>query len=396
MSVKLAVLLGGLVVCAQPAVLAGKTLKVTPEQDYTSVLKELKPGDELVLLPGVHRGHAVLRASGTAQKPITIRGVIEEGERPELRFSERGHNLWRIRASHIRLQDLTFHATRAYGIRIGEVADIEIENCVFRDCGGGDLSASSGDVQGLRIRGCRFLRGRRAPVYIGNHQGDLDVRGFVFEGNVIDGSKIEAVGSTIGYGIQLKLNVRGGVIRENFITGTLGPGIMVYGAENAKPGDASLIEKNIVIGSRRNPGIVIGGGPAMARNNLVMECRSGGIQLLNYGGRNLLEGIRVVDNIAVKNGRYGLSIDRPVRDLELLGNRVWTEDEEESFRGIPERGVVRDNRVEPVETSLRGMVDRFRETVPAQNTLSSIWQGRDAFSKAQAELTDQLESLRGQ
>jgi hypothetical protein len=172
----------------------------------------------------------VVQVSGTPDRPITIRGVIEGDERPELRFTGRGHNLWRIAGNHLRIKDLTFHATHAYGIRVERADDVVIENCIFRQCGGGDLSANSAHVHGLRIAGCRFLGSRRTPVYIGNHQGTLNIANFVFEGNVIDGRRIDG---GIGYGIQLKLNVRGGVIRDNYITGTLGPGIMVYGAEDA-------------------------------------------------------------------------------------------------------------------------------------------------------------------
>ena len=284
---------------------AGNVIEVEPGEDYRPLLDELEPGGELVFLPGEHEGHTVLTLSGTEDAPITIRGVLDEdGNPPELRVMERGHNLWRIRGDHLVIRDLGFHAPHAYAIRVDEANDITIENCVFRDCGSGDLSANSGDVHGLRIRGCTSIGARRTPYYIGQHQGELDITGFEFERNVIDGSQIEPAPNTVGYAIQLKLNVRAGVIRENYITGALGPGIMVYGVEEGEPEDGSRIERNIVIGSQRNPGIIMGAGPATAINNLVLGCESGGVSVFNYNQWDMLDHIRVEGNIAAVNRPY--------------------------------------------------------------------------------------------
>jgi len=299
----------------------GRVYEVAPGEDYIGILRQLEPGDELVFLPGVHVGHAVVGVSGVEGRPITIRGKMQDGERPELQFTGRGHNLWRIRASHLEIRDLAFHATHAYGIRVDAGKKIRIDNCIFRDCGGGDLSANSGNVDGLVVRHSRFIGSRRTPVYIGNHQGGLEITDFVFENNVIDGSRIE--GDGVGYGIQLKLNVRGGVIRENFITGTKGPGIMVYGSEGADPKDAQVVERNIVIGARNNPGIVVGGGPATVRGNIVLGNRSGGILVMNYGGRDLLDHVRLEGNVAAVNRSFDYSVRGGVRKFVAAGNVAY-------------------------------------------------------------------------
>ncbi|MEX0704357.1 MAG: right-handed parallel beta-helix repeat-containing protein [Planctomycetales bacterium] len=348
-----------------------RVVRVDPGKSYRPLLRELRPGDELVLLPGEYEGDALLQVSGTREKPITIRGVIDGDRRPEMRLTGRRGNLWRIEANHLVIRDLAFHAARGYAIRIGRAEGIVIENCLFRDCGGGAISANSGDVNGLRISGCRFLEMPVPPNYIGHHDGKLDVRDFVFERNVIDGSKIRTSG--IGYGIQLKLNVRGGVIRENFITGTQGPGIMVYGADAAKPDDASLIERNIVVGSRTCPGIVVGGGPAVVRNNLVIGCRGGGIALQNYGGRNLLDRITLVDNLALANQRHDFSVTRPVTAFVATGNRSWRAASGDGFRGLPQSAEHEGNRTIVMGDALRRLVAQSGKIVPTNASLTSVW-----------------------
>lgn len=371
----LAQLLGlALVLAFAPQVDAAESrvIRIRPGENYRAALRDLRLGDELVFLPGVHEGSAVLEVAGTPEKPIVIRGEVEGGRRAELRLSRRG-NLWRIQGKHLVIRDLDFQAARGYAIRVGRGEGIVIENCVFTRCSGGAISANSANVNGLRISSCRFLEIPVTPVYIGNHDGNLDVRNFVFERNAIDGSKIHSSG--IGYGIQLKLNVRGGIIRENLITGTQGPGIMVYGARDARPEDASLVEGNIIIGSRNSAGIVVGGGPAIVRNNLVLGCRGGGISLENYGGRNLLDQITLSNNLAAGNSRHDFSFSRSVTALVAAGNRAWRTSPGDGFSGLPRSTEGGDNRTVIVDDVLRQFVDPLAAgTLPSHEALAPVWE----------------------
>lgn len=369
-----------------------RVIEIAAGEDYVAKLAGLRPGDELRFLPGVHEAHAVVRVSGTPERPIIIRGVIASGERPELRFTGRGHNLWRIAGSHLHIRDLSFHATHAYGIRVERADNVTIENCTFRQCGGGDISANSAQVHGLRIAGCRFLGSRRTPVYIGNHDGKLEIARFVFEGNVIDGRSIDG---GIGYGIQLKLNVRGGVIRDNYITGTLGPGIMVYGVEGAAADDASVIERNVVVGSRNNPGIAIGGGPAVVRHNLVLGCRAGGIGVFDYGGRGLLQGIQVDGNGAAVNTGHDLSIRGQLRGSTLKANRVWTRQADPRLPGPDAMGLaVSANHVERAGQALLQIVERLDGVVPTDTARSALCKRlSEGIPDSQEELAALLRAL---
>lgn len=355
--------------------------EVAPGENYVEILRTLLPGDELVFLPGIHEGHAVLTASGEAERPITIRGTAKDGNLPELRFTGRGNNLWRIKASHLIIRDLAFHATHAYGMRIERADNITIDGCQFRECGGGDLSANSADVDGLHIRNSRFIGSPCTPVYIGHQDGKLAINNFVFERNIIDGSRIN---QGVGYGIQLKLNVRGGVIRENYIFGTQGPGIMVYGSANAAPEDAQRVERNIIVGGRNNPGIVVGGGPAIVQGNLLLGGRSGGIAVQNYGGRDILDGIHLVDNVMALNRSSDLSVSGSARGLVAQGNRAWTGAEAGGFRGVSEGE--NDNLAGPADAALQEMVAGLSARLPNAAELLPAWQQLASPPKTQEEL----------
>jgi len=252
--------------------------------------------------------------------------------------------------------------------------------CVFRECGGGDLSANSGNVAGLVVRNNRFIGSKRTPVYIGNHQGELSVSDFVFERNVIDGSQIE--GSGIGYGIQLKMNVRGGVVRENYIYGTKGPGIMVYGSDGADPDDAQLVERNVVVGARGNPGIVVGGGPATVTGNVVLGNHSGGISVINYGGRGMLDHVRISDNVAAVNRSFDFSVRARGREFVASENTAWFADGG-GMRGMPEEG---SNRSEPASEALQEWVAGLAGHVPDMEEAEALWERLAAPVRDQTDL----------
>jgi hypothetical protein len=88
----------------------------------------------------------------------------------------------------------------------------------------------------------------------------------------------------IGYGIQVKLN-SAGVICDNVVGDTKGPGIMVYVAVD--DGRGIMVERNFVRGFLRSSGIVGSGGPAIVRNNILGGNRGGGIGLEDYAARGL-------------------------------------------------------------------------------------------------------------
>lgn len=370
----------------------GKIWEVRPEEDYRAILRKLQPGDELVLHEGIYDGAAEIRVSGAAKAPIIIRGHGGGESRPILNWEGTSANLWQISGEHLLVRHLEFRPRHTYAIRIGRATGITIEDCVFRDCGGGDISANSAPVDGLRILRNQFLGSRRTPIYIGNHDGKLAITGFVFESNVIDGSQVNGQ-DTIGYGIQLKLNVTGGVIRNNFIKNTKGPGIMVYGATNAVAEAANLVERNIVTGSRRNPGIVVGGGPSMVRDNLVVSCPSGGISIINYGGRNLLREIVVRGNTSLANEHFDFSFATPVQRTLIENNRAFFRSGATAFRNLPIAETKTENLREAASSDLIRLADKFQNLLPTPSVLEKALQSSRPGALSPDTITSLFELL---
>jgi hypothetical protein len=123
------------------------------------------------------------------------------------------------------------------------------------------------------------------------------------EDNFIDG--VKAPDPQIGYGMEVKLN-SSAIIRNNVVMNTKGPGIMVYGSESLAT--VSLIERNVTTGSRHSSGILVGGGPAVVRNNIAASNKEAGIDLQDYEKRGLLRNINVANNTLYRNGAGGIRV----------------------------------------------------------------------------------------
>ncbi|UCF16421.1 MAG: hypothetical protein JSW59_02985, partial [Phycisphaerales bacterium] len=57
----------------------GRTIDATAEEGLMVAYKEAKPGDVILLRPGIYKGPFVLEKSGTAEKPIIFRGPANSG-----------------------------------------------------------------------------------------------------------------------------------------------------------------------------------------------------------------------------------------------------------------------------------------------------------------------------
>jgi hypothetical protein len=70
----------------------------------------------------------------------------------------------------------------------------------------------------------------------------------------------------------------------------------------------NLVERNVTIGSRTSSGIVVGGGPAIVRNNVAVSNDQAGIGLEDYQKRGLLRAIVIANNTLYKNGGGGIAM----------------------------------------------------------------------------------------
>jgi hypothetical protein len=297
--------------------------EIGPEGDFCAEINALLPGEELVLLPGEYRGPCVIRRGGSAEAPTVIRGK-DPSARPRIRYLEDKSNVLNVAASHITLRGLAFGPTRPAvdAIRVLSGDFVAVEECEFDGLGGIALVANTRSVRGLAFRRNLILNSRTTAVYLGCHDGAACVlEDALVEGNYIQ--DVDAPEPSIGYGIQIKLN-SSARIRDNIIRNTKGPGIMVYGATD--PDRASVVERNAVEGSRRSAAIVVGGGPAIVRNNLATHSAQGGIQLEDYGRRGLLRGILIANNTVYGNSQGGITAppDSSVSAIQILNNAVHT------------------------------------------------------------------------
>lgn len=367
----------------------GKVYEVFPGADFKALLDALQPGDQLVFHEGVYRGRIVVDVSGLPDYPIIIRGYGNGEKRPVFSYSGQTANLLSIQGNNLVFDYLEIRSAHTYGVRIGSVHsgsnNITIANCLFSECGGGTISANYYNVSydNIRILNNYFNGPKRTPVYIGSHPGNTPVRRFIFRGNVIDGSQNDGPESTIGYGIELKLNVTASIIENNYFIGTKGPGIMVYGSRNTEPDNSNIVRNNIVVNAREEAGIVVGGGPSVVQNNLIIHCHKGGMYVQDYDHRHLLRNIVITGNTLIDNKSYGISYGS-AKDVLARDNLVITRSGTNAYLGKPQKGINKESY--GISTALDTLTRKILHRVPAPEILQEMWRrvSSGPLTKAQA------------
>ena len=302
--------------------------------DFSAILSKLQPGDMVVFHAGEYDGVcAQTTQSGTAGKPI-IFTVYGDGQ-VKLMNTDTGTNLWEIKGSHIVINGFEFSTTtnnaiiRIMGSDSGKKSEnITIANCYFSGSYNTNINANN---SGMNINGIylynNYITGLNyTPLYFGEQDGNTVITNFVMDGNFIDGTNMVVEGTSyVGYGIELKKNVVGAIIRNNYFVGTKGPGIMVYGADDQTLINANIVENNFVTGVRNSQGINIGAGPSVAKGNIVVAGANSGIYIQNYHNWNIMNNIQVTDNITINNkidGINALNMLTTANGAVLAGNIV--------------------------------------------------------------------------
>ena len=394
----------------------GAVVEIWPTNDnsFSDALAGLAPGDVLVLHQGTYPGSSVIRLNGTAEMPITIRGYGNGEAKPVFQYTGSSQNHWEIRGSHLIVQGVEFDTPSTYSIRIrpssaGPVDNVSLINNTFVGCGDGCMSANDdgANYSDIRIIDNLMLDALKTPVYIGNHQGTATFHNFLFEGNVIDGRSI-VDNDVVGYGIEVKLNVQNAVLRNNYVVGARGPGIMTYGLAAGMDRDlGDVIEGNIVIDSCTDRNILIGAGPTIARHNLSLGGHSDGYGIYDYGGRHLSAGIQVLDNTAVLNVTDGFWVTSQIagtglEDLRMVDNLAYPSAGGVGFRNLPADTAANDihgNTTEPSGTAMANSIDQLRHIVPSPQDLKPVWPmlaGGTLDATALTSVLDALDSLANQ
>lgn len=251
-----------------------------PGDNFRAIITQMQPGDELVFHEGEYResyyqstyGYNTLLyldRSGLPDKPLVFRGYGKGEKRPVFIYDIPRANLCEVRGNNIEIRFMEFQPLvgRARGICIvGSTSpprsNILIEDCVFRGSIANSIDANSGNsvYDNIRVLNNSFLDIEYTGLYIGEHSGTSSVTNFVFAGNYLDASKVNNP-SIVGYGMELKLNVKGAIVTYNIMLNTQGPGIMVYGTTSGNLADANIIDGNIITG----PGAARASLPAPGR-----------------------------------------------------------------------------------------------------------------------------------
>jgi hypothetical protein len=296
------------------------TREIGPEADLCGVINALSSGNELALAPGEYQGPCAIRRGGEAGAPLVIRAA-DRARRPRIVYNRRSTNVIEVRASHVTIRGLEFGPTQpgVDAVRIFGGGDITVEDCHFHQLGGIAVVANHASVKGLVVRRNVIQNTFATPMYFGCHDGgSCTVTGLAVEGNFISG--VTAPDPQIGYGIEVKLNSTA-VIRDNIVINTKGPGIMVFGSHNLAT--ASLLERNVAIGSRGSSGIVVGGGPAIVRNNIVVSNEQAGISVEDYKKRGLVRSVVVVNNTVYRNRTAGIAVEEEgISGIVIVNNAV--------------------------------------------------------------------------
>src|SRR5690606_20536980 len=225
-------------------------------------------------------------------------------------------------ASDIVLADLTLGPSGAAidAVKIKDGSRITISSCLFDQVGGISIAANSADSDAITIVGNTFLDLQATGIYLGCHDGmaSCAATNIVIEGNLFDGVD----SANVGYAMEVKLDSYG-VVRDNVIHDTKGPGVEIYGSVDLTR--VSVVERNLIIGSRTAGTLEIGGGPALVRNNIVVGGAVAGLYVYDYQDRGLVRAIHVVGNTVVGDDGPAIRLSdwSEGKGLELTGNAAW-------------------------------------------------------------------------
>lgn len=294
--------------------------EIGPESNWCFEANSMLPGSELVLRAGEYAGPCTIRAGGLSGLPNVIRAKSLL-ERPRIVYAGTTSNVVDVKAEHVTIRGLAIGPSQrgVDGIRIFATSGVSIEDCEFTGLGGIAVVANHSSSQGLAVRRNVVQESDATAMYFGCHDGFTCVAtGLIVEGNYIH--TVRAPDPEIGYGIQVKLN-SSGVVRDNTIIATKGPGIMVYGAVDAAR--RTFVESNVVMGSVRSSGIVVGGGAVVVRNNISAGNAIAGVGVEDYGRRGMLRGVVLAHNTLYRNEQAAVAVVRSGHvDVLIINNAV--------------------------------------------------------------------------
>ncbi len=291
---------------AQPK--QGDVLYISPEGDDSNpgtdsaplgslayALCNLVPGQTLNIAPGVYEESVIMGAFGDSHASIVIRAHQEGDERPLLEGE----------------------STRSIGIALVESTNIIVEGLEFRNYLDEGLLILEGS--NFIIRDNKFTANGRASV-----DPDLDEEGFGV--NVLGASEVLIEGNqaadngpnqerwenyALGTGINTYGN-RNVIIRDNYVHGTIGGGILVEDSENVLVENNRIEENQLdANGDYWDGGIWVDGGA-----NITLQ----GNQISNHNGPGI---VLSDEDVQYPEASYGYVVKKNEITRNLVGIWMW-------------------------------------------------------------------------
>jgi MYXO-CTERM domain-containing protein len=306
-------------------------LVVDVGDDWCATLTTAVAGDRVLLAAGTHTGTCRVTPAGTADSPITLTAQDLE-RRATLTATDPSANLLDLDGGHIVIEGLDFGPTEVNveAIRLHAGESVTVRDCGFAFIGGQSIVANTAGAaySGLTIEDNTFTDVTGSAVTIGCYAGSVDCAATDV---TVHRNRIAGVSS--GDGVVLEADSVGSIVR-NTISGTSGPAVRVSGdvaelggveapTEGGEP--STVVERNHLVGSGASMALVVDGGPALIRNNVVVSGAAGGLSVADPTGNNRMDHIHVLGNSITGTSGPAVTLVDWVdgNTLAFANNGVW-------------------------------------------------------------------------
>ncbi|MGH7142537.1 MAG: PKD domain-containing protein [Planctomycetota bacterium] len=262
--------------------LGAANLTAAPGDDLQAKINSLNAGDTLSLSSGTYTTNNLTftSKSGTTSAWITLQAG--GGQTPIL-SNPGGQNMINVVNSHfiaIIGLEISGGGTAGDGVKYtGADSDMLIQDCTIHNIDGVAVNCSSigGNMTNLTVRHCNiYATGPSTSdcaMYLGRADGSYAVDNSLFERNLI-----HQIHSSLGKGINLRMNSHGNIVRDNVIFDCTIPCIML---DNTNPGAPNLIERNVCWQTPDNTMQVH--GYAIVRNNIIFNAGNAALDISGAG-----------------------------------------------------------------------------------------------------------------
>ena len=278
-------------------------------------IERLVPGDQLEISSGTYSIDRLwdLTVSGTAESPISIVAARDADvliTRPDAR-----QNILNVGQSKpvrfLCLRGLEFSGG-SHGIRLGECADVWIDQCHIHHTQEVCLSANSADTHHLHLTRNTIHDGSGTAegMYLGGNHGKV-----IMSESIIAMNHVYNCRGSQGDGIEVKQGSWGNLIAENTVHDCNYPCITVYGTGGKQQ---NIVERNVCY--RSLDSVMQVQGEAIVRNNLLIDGKNAAFNSTDHQGRTI--NLQVVHNTLVNTSHAFRGGSWNSRSNMVLANNV--------------------------------------------------------------------------